>query len=119
MPMKGDDIAERMLDFGARVIRLVDALPKRLIGKHAGAQLLRCGTSAGANYEEGRGAESRSDFVHKLSVARKEACEASFWLHLIQRTNLVKPELVESLVLEAHELAAILSASIKTAKAKA
>jgi four helix bundle protein len=119
MPMKGDDIAERMLDFASRTIRLVDALPKRLVGKHIGAQLLRCGTSAGANYEEGRGAESRSDFVPKLSVARKEACEASFWLHLIQGTNLVKPELVESLVLEAHELAAILSASIKTAKAKA
>jgi four helix bundle protein len=107
--VKGDDIAERLLDFGARVIRLADALPKRLAGKHVGAQLLRCGTSAGANYEEGRGAESRADFIHKLGVARKEAREASYWLRLIQCAKLVKPDRVAELVQEAHELCAILT----------
>ncbi len=116
--MKGDDIAERLLDFGVRVIRLADALPKRLAGKHVGAQLLRCGTSAGANYEEGRGAESRADFVHKLGVARKETREASYWLRLVQRVNLVKPDLVAKLVQEANELCAILAASVKTAAAR-
>jgi four helix bundle protein len=98
-----------------RVIRLVEALPKRLSGKHIGSQLLRCGTSAGANYEEGRGAESRADFVHKLGIARKEAREASYWLRLVQRANLVKPDLVDKLVQEANELCAILTASAKTA----
>ena len=116
--MKGDDIAERLLEFGARVIRLADALPKRIAGKHVGSQLLRCGTSAGANYEEGRGAESRADFVHKLGVARKEAREALYWLRLIQRANLVKPDLVSQLVQEANELCAILAPSVKTAAAR-
>ena len=113
--MKGDDIAERLLDFAVRIIRLVEALPKRLAGKHVGAQLLRCGTSAGANYEEGRGAESRADFVHKLGIARKETREAGFWLRLVQRANLVKPALIADLVQEANELCAILAASVKTA----
>jgi len=116
--VKGDDIADRLLDFGVRVIRLADALPKRLAGKHVGAQLLRCGTSAGANYEEGRGAESRADFVHKLGIARKEAREASYWLRLVQRAKLVKPDRVSELVQEAHELCAILNASVKTAAAR-
>src|SRR4051812_44008537 len=116
--MKGDDIAERMLDFGARVIRLVDAMPKRPAGKHVGVQLLRCGPLMGANYEEGRNAESRADFVHKLGIARKEACECSYWLRLIQRSGLIKPDRVAKLIQEAHELAAILTASIKTAKAR-
>jgi four helix bundle protein len=117
--MKGDDIAERLLDFGARIIRLADALPKRLAGKHVGAQLLRCGTSAGANYEEARNAESRADFVHKLGIARKEASESCYWLRLVQRAKLLDPELVAKLAQEATELAAILTASIKTTKARA
>ena len=116
--MKGDDIAERLLDFGARVIRLADALPKRLAGKHVGAQLLRCGTSAGANYEEARGAESRADFIHKVGVARKEAREAAYWLRLVQRANLVKPNRISQLAQEANELSAILAASVKTAAAR-
>ena len=116
--MKGDDIAERLLDFAARVIRLVDSLPKRLAGKHVGGQLLRCGTSAGANYEEGRGAESRADFVHKLGISRKEAREASYWLRLIQRANLIKPGLVSELIQESHEIGAILNASVKTAASR-
>ncbi len=116
--MKGEDISERLLDFGVRIVRLVDALPKRLAGKHIGSQLLRSGTSAGANYEEGRGAESRADFIHKLGVARKEAREASFWLRLIYRASLVKPALITELVQEANELCAILNASVKTAASR-
>lgn len=69
--MKGDDLSERLLDFAARVLRLVDALPKNLIGRHIGGQLLRCGTSAGSNYEEARGGESRADFIHKLALSWK------------------------------------------------
>jgi four helix bundle protein len=116
--MKGDDIANRMLEFGVRVIRVVEALPKRLAGKHMGAQLLRSGTSAGANYEEGRGAESRADFVHKIGVARKEIREAYYWLRLIQRSEMVKPDRISELIREADELTAILAASIKTAKSR-
>ena len=114
--MKGDDIADRFLDFGVRVLRLATALPKTLAGKHVGGQLIRCGTSAGANYEEARGAESRSDFVHKLGVSWKETRELWFWLRLIQRSQLVTPALVAGLVGEANELSAILSRSLTTAR---
>jgi four helix bundle protein len=116
--MKGDDIAERLLEFGARIIKVVDALPKRVAGRHVGTQLLRCRTSAGANYEEGRHAESRADFVHKVGVARKEASESSYWLRLIHRAKLVKPSRLSDLLQEANELTAILTASAKTARAR-
>jgi four helix bundle protein len=87
--MKGDDLADRLLDFAVRVIRLVGALPKTPLGRHVNGQLARSGTSAGANYEEARGAESRADFVHKLGVSWKETREAWYWLRLIHRAELV------------------------------
>jgi four helix bundle protein len=114
--MKGDDISERLLDFAVRVLRLVNTLPKSMVGRHVGAQLMRCGTSGGANYEEGRGAESRADFIHKLGVCWKETRESSYWLRLIHRSALVKPSLVEDLIQEASELSAILAKSLKTAQ---
>jgi four helix bundle protein len=114
--MKGVDISERLLDFGARVIKLVQALPRGLAGRHVAGQLLKSGTSAGANYEEGRRAESKADFVHKLGVAWKETGESTYWLRLVQRAQLVKPSRVDRLLQEADELCAILSKSIDTAK---
>jgi len=116
--MKGDDLAERLLNFAVRVIRLVDALPKRLAGRHIGGQLLRAGTSPGANYEEGRAAESKADFIHKIGIARKEIRESSYWLRLVQHAGLVKKTLLTNLIQEAHELIAILTASVKTAKSR-
>lgn len=114
--MKGDDIADRLLDLGCRVLRLVDAMPRRISGRHVAAQLMKCGTSAGANYEEARGAESHGDFVHKLGVAWKEARETCYWLKLIHRSQLVKPLRVEKLLLEADELSRILAKSRITAQ---
>ena len=78
--VKGDDLSERFLTFAARIIRLVDALPQTVIGKHIYGQVIRSGTSAGANYEEARAAESNSDFAHKMSLALKELRETKYWL---------------------------------------
>jgi four helix bundle protein len=114
--MKGDDLANRLLDFGVRIIRLIQALPKSMVGKHVAHQLVRSGTSCGANYEEARGGESRADFVHKLGVSWKESREARYWLHLIQRAELVKPIRVDALLKESGELCAILSKSLETAR---
>ena len=116
--MKGDDLADRLLDFAFRIIRLVATLPRTTVGKHIAGQLLRSGTSPGANYEEARGAESRADFIHKLAVTWKETREARYWLRLIHRTELIKPNLVEQLLGEANELSAILSKSLETARGK-
>jgi four helix bundle protein len=77
---------------------------------------MRAWSSAGANYEEARGAESRADFVHKLGVAWKELREARYWLRLIHRAELVKRTRIASLMQEADELNAILSKSLVTAR---
>ncbi len=76
--MKGDDISERLVDVAARVIKVVDALPQSIAGRHIADQLVRSATGAGANYEEARGAESRRDFVHKLGLALKELQEGGY-----------------------------------------
>jgi four helix bundle protein len=114
--LKGDDIADRLLDYGVRVIRLAQALPKTATGRHVSGQLLRAGTSAGANYEEARGAESRADFIHKLGVAWKELRESRYWLRLIHRAELLEPQRIELISQEADELCAILSKSLATAR---
>lgn len=72
------DLAERLLDYGARIVKLVSALPPTLIGRRIGDQLLRSGTAVGANYEEARAAESEADFVHKLQVAFKGDARIQF-----------------------------------------
>ena len=117
--MKGDDISERLIDFAVRILRLVDSLPKTVVGKHIGSQLARAATAAGANYEEGRGAESRADFIHKLGIASKEARESRYWLKVIHRSAMIPPKRLESLMVECDELCAILAASISTARRKA
>ena len=66
--MRGDDIAERLLEFAVRVIKMADSLPKSPSGKHISGQVIRFATSAGANHEEARGAESNKDFIHKLGI---------------------------------------------------
>jgi four helix bundle protein len=75
------------LEYGARIINLVESLPNTLVGRRVADQLLRCGTSAGANYEEARGAESKEDFVHKLQIALKELRESNYWLRLLVRSG--------------------------------
>ncbi|MBI3722350.1 four helix bundle protein [bacterium] len=66
--MKGDDIADRLLEFSAQVLLIVGELPANGAGKHVARQLTRAGTSGGANYEEARAAESRADFAHTQRV---------------------------------------------------
>src|SRR5207253_10885527 len=116
--MKGDELSDRFLEFAARVIRLVMALPKNPVARHIGGQLLRSGTAIGANYEEARGAESRPDFIHKLGIAWKESRETWYWLRLTQKTKVVKPTLVDKILQESNEIAAILGKSLATAKGK-
>ena len=114
--MKGENIAERLRHFGARVVRLCRALPGDAATKHVARQLVRAATGGGANYEEARGAESRADFVHKVGIANKELREALYWLRLAQDAGLVADSELQPLLEEADELVAILTSSIRTAK---
>ena len=115
--MKGDDIADRLLNFAKRVLALCRRFPEDFAGKHVARQLIRCSSSAGSNYEEARGAESAADFIHKMAVARKEIRESRYWLRLADPELAKGPE-IAGLIGEANELAAILTASIKTALAR-
>ena len=111
-----DEIAERFLDFAARIINLVSKLSRTFAGRHIAKQLLACSTSAGANYEEACGAESRADFIHKMQVVLKELRESLFWLRLISRAKLVATQEVDPLIGEASELARIVGKSVVTAR---
>ena len=117
--MEKHDLSERLLNFAVRVIKLVEALPNTIAGRRIGDQLLRSGTSPGANYEEAQGAESHADFTHKLQIALKEMREANFWLRVIHRAELLPQQRLGDLVDESEQLKKILSKAVATAKGKA
>ncbi len=106
--MKGDDIAERLLKFAMRVLRLCREFPNDFAGKHVVRQLIRCSSGGGANYKEARGGESLADFIHKMAVARKEIRESLYWLRLAD-PELMQGAEIASLNREANELSAILN----------
>src|ERR687886_646765 len=102
------DIQKRTFAFGVRVIKLVDKLPKTLSGVELARQLIRSGTSVGANVREADGAESHKDFVHKIGIAYKEAKETHYRLDLINTAILSDHSEIPVLIDEADQLARIL-----------
>jgi four helix bundle protein len=111
------DLAERLLEFAARIVRLAESLPRTEAGRHVAGQMLRSGTSPFANHAEAEDAESIDDFVHKLKICLKELRETWRWLRLIQRIPLVKrPDLLNPLIDEADQLIRIFRKSIITAR---
>ena len=114
--MTPDELSDRLLDFAVRVGKVVDALPKTRLGRHIAGQLVRCGTSPAPNYEEGCAAESRADFVHKLSISLKELRESRFWIRLIIRSELLSDAQMTNVLDESTQLCKIVAQSIVTAK---
>ena len=112
----GDDLAERLLDFAARVGKVVDALPESRLGRHIAGQLVRSGTAPAPNYAEACGAESRRDFVHKLSIALKELRESRCWIQVIIKAELLPEQRLSEILDECEQLCAIVAKSIVTAK---
>jgi len=115
--MKPEELSDRLLEFAARVGKVVDALPDTRLARHIAGQLVRCGTSPGPNYEEGCAAESRKDFVHKLSICLKELRECRFWIRLIMKTESLPAHKLRNLLDECSQLCSIIAQSILTAKA--
>src|SRR6266545_3093491 len=91
---QADLLEERLVDFAVRIVKLSASLPKNAEGRHIAGQMLRPGTSPAPNYGEARGAESLSDFIHKLRIVLKELNEISIWLRMIQRSELIKSQLL-------------------------
>jgi len=114
--LRHDDLSERLLLFAVRIGKLINALPANRLGRHVVGQLVRAGTAPPPNYEEARAAESRADFIHKLSIVLKELRESLVWLRFIILAGLLKPALVQPLLAECEELSRIIGKSIVTAK---
>lgn len=118
MGRTGDDLEDRLLEFSARVGKVVDALPETRLGRHIAGQFVRCGTSPAPNYAEACAAESRKDFVHKLGICLKELRESRSWIRLILKAELLPSGRLASLADECNQLVNIIAKSIVTAKAR-
>jgi four helix bundle protein len=113
------DLDERLLVYEATIIKLVESLPSAIAGRRIGDQLLRSGTSVGANFEEAQGAESKNDLAHKLRIALKELRESNYWLRLLAKTEMLPQATLVVVIDESAQLTAILSKSIATVKGTA
>jgi four helix bundle protein len=114
--MNEDDLKRRTKQFGLRVIKLVESLPNTTASKTIGHQLLRSGTSVGANYRAACRGKSKADFIAKIGLVVEEADESLYWLELLQEAGIIPVERLQDLKKEADELVAIFTASIKTAR---
>jgi four helix bundle protein len=114
--MDQQEMKKRTKEFALRIMKLVGALPQSIEGRAVGNQLVRAGTSVGANYRAACRGRSRAEFIAKLGLVEEEADESAFWLEIIIEGNLLKKHQAESLLKEANELVAIIAASRKSAK---
>lgn len=111
-------IVERTKLFALRIVRLYSALPKTTEGQVIGKQILRSGTSVGADVREGKRSRSDAEMISKTEGALQELEETIYWLELLSDSGIVKAELLPDLMKEADELMAILVTSVKTIKAR-
>ncbi|MGJ3242198.1 MAG: four helix bundle protein [Opitutales bacterium] len=114
--MKQNDLKKRTKDFALGVMKLVDALPNTTAGRAIGNQLIRSGSSVGANYRAACRGRSKAEFSAKLGTVIEEADESGFWMELLIDGGLMQQDKVEPLLEEASELIAIFTASQITAK---
>ena len=110
---KGDDIRQRALKFGLRIVRLAGALKRTGPSRILADQIVRSGTSIGANLAESEAAFTKADFRYLVNVARKEACETRYWLNLLAESKLLPMTRLNSLMQENEELIKILSTIVK------
>jgi four helix bundle protein len=114
--MASFDLRERTKEFALRVIRLVESLPRTRTADVIGKQLLRSGTSVGANYRAACRVKSTADFVNKMSIVLEESDESGYWMDLIVSAKLMPAKRIASLQTETDELIAICVSSINTAR---
>ena len=114
--MRENILKEKSYKFALRIVRLFQHLSKEQHEFVMSKQVLRSGTSIGANVEEAGQAQSKADFIHKLSIAQKESFETHYWLRLLRDSGLLSPKLAESLLIDCSEIQKLITASIKTAK---
>ena len=114
--MTTNEMKARTKSFALRIIKLVEALPSNRTADVIGKQLVRSGTSVGANYRAACRAKSNADFMAKMGTVEEEADESAFWLEVIVESGLMNEELVKDLLDEADQIVAIMVSSINTAR---
>lgn len=114
--MKKEDFLKRTRAFGLRVIHLVERLPRSQTAQILGRQLLRAGTSVGANYRAAVRAKSRADFISKMGTVEEECDEAIYWMEMLVDASSIKAAAVGELMDEGDQILSIVVASIKTAR---
>jgi four helix bundle protein len=114
--MNQTDFKKRTKDYALRVIRLAESLPPDRISRVLGDQLLRAGTSVGANYRSSIRAKSRADFISKMGTVEEECDESLFWMEVLVEAGKMPVERLTSLMQEGNKIVAIVVASIKTAR---
>jgi four helix bundle protein len=111
------ELEKRTKQFALKIIAFASTLPQNKTGGIIEYQLVKAGTSVGANYREANHAESRNDFIHKIAVVEKESSETCYWLEICDEARLGDTNLREWLLKESRELLAIFTSSGRTAKA--
>jgi four helix bundle protein len=114
--MTPDEFKDRTKAFALRVIRLVNSLPRSRAASVIGGQLLRCGTSVGANYRAACRARSSADFVSKMGIVEEESDESAYWMELLIEAGIRKKSRISDLLNEANEILSMVVASIRTSR---
>lgn len=114
--MNEHEMVGRTKAFALRIIRLAESLPKSRTAEILGRQVLRSGTSVGANYRAARRAKSRADFINKLGTVEEESDETEYWLELLVDSGAVPAARLAPLIRECNELTAIIVATVRTSK---
>lgn len=116
--MESSDLRLRLKDFAIRIIKMVDQMPRTISSDAIASQIVRSGTSPSANYIAALLAKSDKDFLNKLKMVEEELDETLNWLEIIMETEIVKPERLQALHAECHELLKIIISSIVTMRHK-
>src|SRR3982750_2576692 len=116
--MTSEEMKARTRAFALRIIRLAQGLPNTPTANVIRNQMLRCGTSVGANYRAACRGRSKRDFIAKLGIVEEEADESVFWIELLIDAGILKRPRVESLITEGNEILAIVVSSIKSARSE-
>ena len=116
--MNAIELKKRLQTFALRIIKLTESLPNNITGKTLGNQIIRSGTSPGANYRSACLGKSDKDFLNKLKMVEEELDETLYWMELIVQSDLIKENLLSDLIVENNELLKIIVSSITTMKKK-
>ena len=114
--MDSDDFKKRTRAFALRIIRLAESLPDTPTARVIRNQMLRCGSSVGANYRAACRAKSKPDFISKMGIVEEEADETVYWMELLMDAEVVEPARIANLLGEANEIVSIVVTSINTAR---